>query len=116
MFLGAKMEKTPTRTYGKLAKNDKNELVFNYRPWLILPPRTLVLPAGNYEAGRGLFYSEILRVESDSARTVLLLPPRYRGHEEALAKIYNFAGTRDVGILAAWAWFKSLFGGKPAAV
>ena len=116
MFLGRQIEKTPTRTYGKLVRNEKGELTFNYRPWLILPPRTQILPAGNYEAGRGLFYSEILRIEGDSAKTVILLPPRYRGHEEEVAKIYNFAGTRDVGILAAWAWFKSLFGGKTAAV
>jgi hypothetical protein len=116
MFLGRQIEKAPTRTYGKLSRNEKGELVFNYRPWLILPPRTQILPAGNYEAGRGLFYSEILRVEGDSAKTVILLPPRYRGHEEEIAKIYSFAGTRDVGILAAWAWFKSLFGGgKPVA-
>ena len=67
MFLGRKTEKVPTRTFGKLSRNDKGELVFNYRPWLVLPQRTLVLPAGNYETGRGLFYSEILRVEGDSA-------------------------------------------------
>ena len=73
------------------------------------------MPAGIYEAGRGLFYSEILRVEGDSAKTVILLPPRYRGHEEEIAKIYNFAGVRDVGIRAAWAWFKSLFGGGKTA-
>ncbi len=115
MFLGRKIEKTPTRTYGKLSRNEKGELIFNYRPWLVLPARTLVLPAGNYEAGRGLFYSEILRVEGDSAKTVILLPPRYRGHEEEIAKIYQFAGVRDVGLRAAWAWFKSLFGGKTAA-
>ena len=115
MFLGRQIEKTPTRTYGKLTRNDKGELVFNYRPWLVLPPRTQILPAGIYEAGRGLFYSEILRVEGDSAKTVILLPPRYRGHEEEIAKIYNFAGVRDVGIRAAWAWFKSLFGGGKTA-
>ena len=116
MFLGRKAEKVPTRTYGRLARNEKGELEFNYRPWLVLPQRTLVLPAGNYEAGRGLFYSEILRVEGDSAKTVFLLPPKYRGHEEEIARIYNFAGTRDVGIRAAWAWFKSLFASsKPAA-
>ena len=109
MFLGRKTEKVPTRTYGKLSRNEQGELVFDYRPWLILPLRTLILPAGNYETGRGLFYSEILRVEGNSAKTVMLLPPRYRGHEEEVARIYNFAGTRDVGIRAAWAWFKSLF-------
>jgi hypothetical protein len=115
MFLGRKCEKVPTRTYGKLSRNDKGELIFNYRPWLVLPRRTLTLPAGNYEAGRGVFYSEILRVEGDSAKTVILLPPRYRGHEEEIAKIYQFAGVRDVGLRAAWAWLKSLFGGKTAA-
>jgi hypothetical protein len=116
MFLGRKTEKVPTRTFGALMRNDKGELVFTYRPWLVLPQRTLVLPPGNYEAGRGLFYSEIMRVEGDSVRAVFLLPPHYRGHEEEIAKIYSLAGTRDVGFLAAWAWFKSLFGSaKPAA-
>ena len=114
MFLGRKTSKVPTRTFGKLSHNEKGELIFNYRPWLVLPQRTLVLPAGTYEAGRGLFYSEILRVEGDSAKTVFLLPPQYRGHEEEIARIYNFAGTRDIGLLAAWAWFKSLFIGKTA--
>jgi hypothetical protein len=116
MFLGRKAERVPTRTFGRLARNDKGELVFNYRPWLVLPQRTLVLPPGNYEAGRGLFYSEIMRVEGDSARTVFLLPPRYRGHEEEIAKIYNLAGTRNVGLRAAWAWFKSLFSSQPEMV
>ena len=114
LFLAAKTQKVPARTYGKLSRNDKGELVLNYRPWLVLPQRTLVLPAGNYETGRGLFYSEILHVDGGNARTVILLPPRYRGHEEEVAKIYGFAGTRDVGIRAAWAWFMSLFSGKPA--
>jgi hypothetical protein len=115
MFLGRKTEKAPTRTYGKLLRNDQGELVFHYRPWLVLPLRTLTLPAGIYETGRGIFYSEILRVEGAYVENVMLLPPRYRGHEEEIARIYNFAGTRDVGLRAAWAWFKNLFGGKTAA-
>lgn len=113
MFLGRKLERVPTRTFGKLLRNDKGELIFNYRPWLVLPQRTLVLPLGTYEAGRGLFYSEILRVEGKSARTVFLLPPHYRGHEEEIARIYNFAGARDVGFRAAWTWFKNLFKSQP---
>jgi len=114
LFLGRKTEKVPTRTYGALSRNDQGELVFHYHPWLVLPPRTLVLPPGNYEAGRGLFYSEIMKVEGNSARTVFLLPPHYCGHEAEIAKIYNLAGTRDVGVRAAWAWLKSLFNRQPA--
>jgi len=114
LFLSRKINKVPARTYGKLSRNEKGELILHYHPWLVLPPRTMILPEGKYETGRGVFYSEILRVEGDSAKTMILLPPRYIGHEEEVAKIYNFAGTRDVGLRAAWAWFKNLFGGKTA--
>ncbi len=115
MFLARKINQAPARTYGKLSRNDKNELVLHYRPWLILPQRALVLPPGDYETGRGVFYSELLRIEGDSARAVMLLPPRYLGHEGEMAKVCNLAGTRDVGLRAAWAWFKGLFGGVKTA-
>ncbi|HEX7653984.1 MAG TPA: hypothetical protein VF607_10785 [Verrucomicrobiae bacterium] len=114
LFLGRKVEKVPTRTYGTLRRNEQGQLVLTYRPWLILPSRTLVLPPGRYEAGCGVFYSEILLVEGESAKTILLLPPRFLGHEAEVATIYQLAGTRDVGLRAAWAWFKSLFSGKTA--
>jgi hypothetical protein len=109
LFLSRKINQVPARTYGKLLRGENGELVFHYQPWLVLPRRTLILPAGNYESGRGIFYSEILRVENNSAKTLILLPPRYRGHEEHVARIYNFSGTRDVGIRAALTWLKSLF-------
>jgi MFS family permease len=117
VFLGRKINKVPTRTYGRLTRNEAGRLVLTYRPWLVLPPRTLELPAGIYAPGRGLFYSEVLRLEGEDTKTVLLLPPRYRGHEEALEKIYGLAATRDVGIRAAWKWFRELFTGRaqPAA-
>jgi MFS family permease len=117
VFLGRKINKVPTRTYGRLLRNEAGRLVLNYRPWLVLPPRTLELPAANYAPGRGLFYSEILRVEGEDAKTVMLLPPRYRSHETALEKIYGFSATREVGLRVAWKWLKELFTGKtqPAA-
>lgn len=112
MFLSRKLNKVPARTYGKLCRDGNGKLVLQYRPWLILPQRTVELPAGKYEAGRGLMYSEILRVEGDDTKTVILLPPRYRGHEVELVKIYGFAGSRDVGFRAMWKWFKELCGFK----
>ena len=115
MFLGRKINDAPARTYGKLSRNDQGNLVLNYRPWLVLPPRTLVLPEGRYETGHGLFYSEILRVEGDSTKTMILLPPRYQGHENQLVKIYSLAGSREVGLRAAWSWLKGVFGGGAAA-
>src|SRR6185436_16468781 len=61
MFLAHKLTKVPARTYGKLCRDGQGKLILQYRPWLVLPERTLELPAGQYETGRGLFYSEILR-------------------------------------------------------
>ena len=112
VFLGCKLNKVPTRTYGRLCRDGQSKLVLRYRPWLVLPQRSLEIPDGHYEAGRGLFYSEIVRVEGEDAKTVMLLPPRYLGHEEELVKIYGFAGTREVGVRAVWKWFKELCGFK----
>jgi len=113
VFLGRKINKVPARTYGHLCRDGQGKLVLRYRPWLVLPQRSLEIPAGRYEAGRGLFYSEVLRVEGDEAKTEMLLPPRYLGHEDEFVKIYGFVGTRDVGVRAAWKWFKELCGFKP---
>jgi hypothetical protein len=112
VFLGRKITKVPARTYGKLCRDGEGKLVLRYRPWLVLPQRTLELPEGNYTVGCGLLYCEIMRVEGAEAKTVILLPPRYRGHEGELVKIYGLAGTREVGILAAWKWLKELCGFK----
>ncbi len=115
MFLGRKTNSVPARTYGKVSCDDKGRLVLNYRPWLLLPERTLVLPEGRYAVGEGLFNSEILKLEGDDAKTALLLPPRYRTHENQLVGIYGLVDVRPIGLLAAWAWFKGLFGsGKTA--
>jgi MFS family permease len=112
VFLGRKLNKVPARTYGRLCRDGHGKLVLRYRPWLVLPQRTLEIPDGKYEAGRGVFYSEVLRVEDNEAKTAMLLPPRYLGHEGEFVKIYGFAGTREVGVRAAWTWLKELFGFK----
>jgi hypothetical protein len=112
MFLGRKLAKVPARSYGKLSRDEKGRLVLNYRPWLVLPARTLVLPEAQYAVGKGAFFSEIFQLDGDSERIALLLPPRYRSHEEQLVAIYNFVDVRPTGLHAVWQWVKSLFGGK----
>ena len=112
MFLGRKINKVPARTYGELSRDAKGNLVLDYRPWLVLPARTLTLPEGKYAVGKGLLTSEILQLEGDNAKIALLLPPRYRSHEEELTAIYGMTEVRNTGLLAAWQWFKSLFGSR----
>jgi len=118
MFLGRKIDYVPARTYGRLSRDAQGNLVLKYRPWLVLTERTLTLPAVKYAAGKGVFFSEILQLDGENTRIALLLPPRYRGHELELVAIYGLTGVRDTGLLAAWAWVKSMLGFKtkiPAA-
>ncbi|MCE9591902.1 MAG: hypothetical protein K8S99_15425 [Planctomycetes bacterium] len=119
MFTARRIEKTPIRTYGKLIRGENGRLDFEYRPWLFLKQQTVTLPPGAYAVGRGFFYPEIMLAEGEKETTMLLLPPRYKGHESDLAHAYNTTDIRDVGLLrgfkAVWNWMKCLcgFGIKP---
>jgi hypothetical protein len=119
MFLGRRINKVPARTYGTVFRDDRGQLVLKYRPWLILQPRLMTLPAGQYAVGKGLVNSEIMRLEGEKAKTVLLLPPRYRSHEADLVAAYGLVDVRPVGLSAAVKWLREFFVGKdpqPAAV
>jgi hypothetical protein len=113
MFLARQINKVPARTYGKLRRDEQGCLTLKYRPWLVLRERVLVLPEGAYAIARGLFYSQIMRVETQGLTAAMLLPPRYRGHEEELVSIYGLAGMRDAGLRAAFRWLKELLWAKP---
>ena len=117
MFLARKTERAPVRSYGKLIKTEAGKLTFTYRPWLILPPRTVNLPEGQYAVGRGLFYPEILLVDGEKTKALLTMPPRYKKHEEEIGRLYGIADVCDTGLLkgirAIWRWFtRNLFGGE----
>jgi len=113
MFLARKINNVPARTYAELRRGEKSTLVLKYRPWLVLRERSLVLPEGSYAIGRGLFYSQIMRVESQGLHAAMLLPPRYRGHEQQLASIYGLAGVREAGLRATFRWLEELLGFRP---
>lgn len=115
MFLGRRLEKVPARTYGKLQRNPAGRLEFQFRPWLVLPERTVLLPEAPYAVGRGLVNSEIVELKGDDNRTALLLPPRYRAHEEELVKVYGLAEVRPIGLRAALKWVRALLTGTEPA-
>jgi hypothetical protein len=112
MLLARQINQVPARTYGTLRRDEKGSLVLHYRPWLVLRKRTLTLPEGQYAVGKGLFYEQIMRVEVRKLVAVMLLPPRYRGHEEELVSIYGLAGVREAGLRAAFRWLKDSLGFK----
>ena len=116
MFTAEKIGATPIRTYGRLVKEADGRLAFVHRPWLVLAARRLELPAGNYVIGRGLVYPEVLALREPGAETerVLVLPPRYRTHEEKIAQIYGFTGVQDVGLLKGFKAIWNFVRGGPS--
>ena len=112
LFTAREISKVPMRTYGRLHQQADGKLLFKFRPWLVLPERTVEVPREGLVVGKGLFYSEVLGFDqaADRLDTLLLLPPRYRGHEELLARTYHISGTCDVGLRKAWSWLKEAFG------
>ncbi len=112
LFLGRKLDGAPLRTYGRLGQGADEKLVFKYRPWLVLPEREVAVPREGLVVGRGVFYSEVLGHDetADKVRTLLLLPPRYLGHEELFARTYHIGGTCEVGLRRAWGWLKEALG------
>jgi hypothetical protein len=114
MFSSSQLTKqgVPMRTYGRLINEPENgRLTFAYKPWLVLPEKTVTVALAAPSVGKGLFFSTI----RDTERTSFILPPRYRGHEEAIARIYALeGGVQDAGLLKAWGTLRELFGGSAA--
>lgn len=102
----------PMRTYGRLVNEPENgRVTFAYKPWMILPEKSVAVSLTGPSVGKGLFFSTI----RDNERTAFVLPPRYRGHEEAVARIYRLeGGVQDAGLLKAWGTLRELFGGGAA--
>ncbi|HVZ64101.1 MAG TPA: hypothetical protein VG936_05885 [Lacunisphaera sp.] len=119
LFTARPLSGAPLRTWGRLHQEADGRLLFKYRPWLVLAERTAEVPREGLVVGKGVFYSEVLGFEKAADRnvTLLLLPPRYRGHEELFARTYHISGTCDVGLRRAWSWLKEAlgFGAKKAA-
>lgn len=112
LFTARDIAGAPLRTYGRLHQEAYGRLLFKFRPWLVLPERTVEVPRDGLVVGKGIFFSEVLGFEKGADRntTLLLLPPRYVGHEELFARTYRISGTCDVGLRRAWGWLREAFG------
>lgn len=112
LFTARDIAAVPLRTYGRLHQDADGKLHFKFRPWLVLPERVVEVPREGLVVGKGVFYSEVLGFDqsADKNTTLLLLPPRYVGHEELFARTYRINGTCDVGLRRAWSWLREALG------
>ena len=111
LFLARDLGDAPLRTYGTLARDDAGGLRFSYRPFLVGRERTVDLPPGDYGIGRGFVYADLLRWQGVDDERWGILPPRYKGHEEAMTRHYGFRPPTDVGLRAVWRFLVELLGG-----
>lgn len=122
MFTAQSFSAAPIRTYGTLQREEDGSLTFEYKPWLVMPAKRVKVAPGDYAVGKGLFLRRILRTaDNDEHQEVFTLPPRYRGHEDALTGIYRLGPIREIGLLRAimsvWRCIKWLVGvGQPTSV
>ncbi len=113
VFLARSVAGVPRRTYGMLHRDPMGQLTFTYRPWLVLPRRSLPLPVAQHAVGRGFLHPELLIVDGETAHDLLNLPPRYNTHEGEFAETYGIREVREIGLRAAWTWIKGWFGVRP---
>jgi len=111
------LEGVPVRTYGTLARTEAGAVDFTFRPWLVLPTRTVrVAPSVvGLEVEKGFLSPEVVRVgPSRQVRALVRLPPRYRKREAAVAGALGVLPVREAalvrGFVDAWRWFKAQLG------
>lgn len=109
-FLAREVDGVPIRTYGKLTREREEGLVFTFKPWLVMPERRIQLGEGEWVVGRGVIYPEVLREEGGDLQSIFKLPPRYKSHEEEVAKTCGIQKVDDIGLRAALKWLRELFG------
>lgn len=115
MFAGAHFPGVPVRTFGRLVRRSDGRLDFVHRPWLWLPARIAGVPVDreSLAVAKGLFFSNLIALDG---RTLFLLPPRYRGHEDALARTYVLGGeVQNAGLRKAWTDLRDMIGGRVTA-
>lgn len=114
-FLDQELAEVPARTYGKLSRDSDTGLFhFSYRPWLVLPAKTVGMSLGNQpKVGLGVIHATIESTETDGdLNTYFHFTPCYRGHEEAISQYLGIEsveiGVRR-GFKMALQWVRSAF-------
>ncbi len=106
-FLARRTEGIPVRTFGKLESDAAGRPQFVWKPWLILPRRRVTLSGDGMILCRGLLHPSVShrRTTEDRPRHALILLPRYRRLEEAIASRF---GCQDVVDSALIRGFKAI--------
>jgi hypothetical protein len=100
----------PPRTGGRLVLLEDGSAAFRYRRWCILDERSIPLPEGQRHVEKGLLSPSLIHSAGGNETRMLLFLPRYKGHEEHLARCLRLHGVREHRLARGWAAMKSWFG------
>lgn len=100
-FLACRLGRVRVRTYGRLALTAEGLLVFQYRPWMILPWRNVVLPSDELAIEKGFFHPSLSHRSSPHLPLDALVHflPRYRKHEEEISRHLGIPAVVDPPIV-----------------
>lgn len=105
------------RSYGRLEGDGAGAWIFRYRPWLVLPRRSVALPPGEMAVLKGALSPLLVRHGALRPQTLMRFPPRFRTREAELAARLGagevLEGRIVRGFRAAWQWLKELVLGTP---
>jgi len=118
-FLSRGLGRLRKRTYGRIEVGEDGALRFAYRPWFLLPRRTVDLPAGPYTLAKDILAPTLLCREQPGGNLVSVanLPPRYRSHEATVGEALGVSEVRctpiERGLRAAAAWLRGVANSGP---
>lgn len=101
-FLARRTQGVPVRTLVRLKEDPSGRPVLSYHPWLILPERRIPLPQADHVICKGLIHPSLSQRDaapSASIRSALILLPRYRGVEDAIARRFGCQEVVDGALL-----------------
>jgi len=100
-FAGQALSGVPTLSYGSLSANG-TVLTFAYRPWLLLPLKTVPISHSTQSCEMGIGnLSPVICCKGrhfHTPVTLFRLRPLYRGRETRVAELLGLAGVRDMTI------------------
>jgi len=121
-FSTSRVKGVPGKSYGRLDLTG-GELVFSYRPWLVLARRDVVSAkdTSGWRVAKGSINPLVVRPgkKEGGFDEMFDLAPRYKTHEEKIAKRFSFNSevpdlTLGKKISGAWGWLKSQFSRRKA--
>lgn len=96
-FLARRLAGLPARTSGRLVRTEEGNVAFIYRPWLVMPRRSVAIPPGSVAISKGLLFPSLLHRLDDQQRmkVLVIFLPRYRSHESSIAAHLSIVEVQD---------------------